>query len=123
MARQGYHQLRHYVDYTAIPNVMASHKLSSSPNTKQIREIIKWEYVNRAKEGDSWGLLKQLLLLYSEAQFEAPHEKLLSYLVQTSKPLYVYRYQETGGVDLYGKQLNSTGLYFTIVLHYITIMG
>lgn len=90
---------------------MAFYKLNVGSNSHYIKEIIKWEYVDKAKEGDAWDLLQQLQLLYSEAQYDSPYAKLISFLLKSPQPLYIYRYNQIGGIDLYGKKSNSTGYY------------
>ncbi|PSN45889.1 Neuroligin-4 [Blattella germanica] len=104
LVRQSYLQLRHYFENSAIPAVMEHYGFHNAP---QIREILKWQYPDKARDGVVGALLLKLLEFYTDAQFAAPHLAQLSLLSRSPEPLYVYQFHQTGGPDLYGSTLNN----------------
>jgi hypothetical protein len=56
--RQNYLQLRHFFENSAIPTVMEHYGFDKDRN---IREILKWQYLDKAREGDTTALLGKLL--------------------------------------------------------------
>ena len=61
--RQSYLQLRHFFENSAIPTVMEHYGLD---NDRDIREILKWQYLDKAREGDTSALLGRLLQVSCE---------------------------------------------------------
>jgi hypothetical protein len=51
-------QLRHFFENSAIPTVMEHYRFAKE---KHIREILKWQYAERAREGQANALLVKLL--------------------------------------------------------------
>nr|CAD7416682.1 unnamed protein product [Timema cristinae] len=60
LIRQGYQELRSFFENSAIPNILEHYGFIKS-SSEGIREIIKWQYVNQVQEGDTNGLLLNLL--------------------------------------------------------------
>nr|CAD7579002.1 unnamed protein product [Timema californicum] len=60
LIRQSYQELRSFFENSAIPNILEHYDFIKS-NSEGIREIIKWQYVNQVQEGDTNGLLLNLL--------------------------------------------------------------
>jgi hypothetical protein len=58
LVKQSYLQLLHFFEISAIPSVMEHYGLD---NERQIMEILKWQYPERAREGDANSLLGKLL--------------------------------------------------------------
>jgi hypothetical protein len=58
LMQQSYLQLRHFFDNSAIPTVMEHYGVAKE---KQIVEVLKWQYPDRAREGDTNALLVKLL--------------------------------------------------------------
>ncbi|XP_068085152.1 acylcarnitine hydrolase [Anabrus simplex] len=108
LVRQGYSHLRQFLETSAIPHIMERYGFNKEKRN-EIREIIKWQYLERAREGDTGALLTQILELYSDAQFRAPHARQLQLLLRSPEPLYVYRFEQTGGPDIYGSTINISG--------------
>jgi hypothetical protein len=50
------------------------------------------------------------LQFYTDSQFAAPHFRQLSLLSRSPDPLFVYKFEQTGGPDLYGNTLNISGI-------------
>ncbi|KDR10633.1 acetylcholinesterase-like [Zootermopsis nevadensis] len=76
---------------------------------RRIQEILKWQYSDKAREGDTNALLVKLLEFYTDSQFAAPNFRQLALLARSPEPLFVYKFEQTGGPDLYGNTLNITG--------------
>ncbi|KAJ9587702.1 hypothetical protein L9F63_018853, partial [Diploptera punctata] len=106
LLRQSYLQLRHFFENTAIPEVMEHYGLRKAP---QIREILKWQYPDKARDGVATALLAKLLEFYTDAQFSAPHMTQLAFLSRSPEPIFVYKFQQSGAPDLYGNTLNISG--------------
>jgi hypothetical protein len=59
---------------------------------------------------------------YTDSQFAAPHFRQLALLVRSPEPLYVYKFEQNGGPDLYGNTLNISGISSCILvpMHFCT---
>lgn len=110
LVTQGFSQLRQFIVNSVLPSVMNRYGFYNHISSKEISTLLQWQYVDNVLPGDAVGLLAQLVELYSDSQFKAPHVRQLQFLTRASERNAVYAYQfEQGGVDLYGKSLNITG--------------
>lgn len=50
-----------------------------------------------------------MIQFYTDAQFKAPHLQQLRLLAKTDIPVYAYQFEQ-GGIDLYGKNFNISGM-------------
>jgi hypothetical protein len=63
---------------------------------------------------------------YTDSQFAAPHVRQLAVLSRSPNQLFVYKFEQSGGPDLYANTLNITGIpaWILLCLHvYVHIEG
>jgi hypothetical protein len=58
LVKQSYLQLLHFFENSAIPSVMEHYGFDKQ---RDIREILRWQYPDKAREGDTISLLVKLL--------------------------------------------------------------
>jgi hypothetical protein len=63
-------QLGHFFENSAIPTVMEQYGFQRD---RGIREILKWQYLDKAKEGDTSALLGQLVQVSWKNTVRAMH--------------------------------------------------
>ena len=56
------------------------------------------------------------LQFYTDSQFAAPHVRQLALLSRSPNQLFVYKFEQSGGPDLYANTLNITGISAWILL-------
>ncbi|XP_054266142.1 carboxylesterase 4A [Macrosteles quadrilineatus] len=105
---QGYSQLLQLFSNSVLPMVMSRYGFHSQQSRAEILSILRWQYIDPVRPGDTAGLIAMLTDFYTDAQFKAPHLQQLRLLAKTDIPVYAYQFEQ-GGIDLYGKNFNISG--------------
>ncbi|KAG8281059.1 hypothetical protein J6590_066718 [Homalodisca vitripennis] len=105
---QGYSQLLKLFTSSILPMVMSRYGFHNHNSKAEIAAILKWQYIDSVKPGDTQGLISQLTDFYTDAQFKAPHLKQLQLLAKSDISVYAYQFEQSG-VDLFGKDFNISG--------------
>ena len=70
LIRQSYLQLRHFFENSAIPAMLEQYGLGKEP---QMREILRWQYPDKARDGSASSLLTALLQVMFPPEAESSH--------------------------------------------------
>ncbi|KAF4523098.1 hypothetical protein B566_EDAN003111 [Ephemera danica] len=116
LSLHGYEQLLRFADRAALPAIMVQAGLARRANA--VRELICYQYINRARQGDAEALLEQLIELYTDSQYRAPCALTANIISESAAGAPVYLYQLGGHSALPGSDLlHHTGINVSGAAH------
>ena len=111
LAREGFDNLKSYIHFTILPQILNKYHLSNGGDTDQILKAINWKYFQLFKPDNPIYLLNSMQRFISEAEFEAPFFETIEILAKSLESngslqlpeLYVYSFQTSQSMDMRGK--------------------
>jgi len=120
VSQQSFSQLKNNFVSSIVPSVMEKYNLTGISSADSISTILQWFYSDPVPQGETQGLLSEIIDFYTDVMFRVPHSRQLLYLANQSDPLYpVYVYEFEQGEDILYKQFNFSGAGHGSELFYI----